>query len=57
MVVVVVLIAGDQVPSIPLPEVPDSVNAVPLQNGPTCVNVGVFFGVNIIRDNSDAIIG
>ena len=39
--------AGDQVPSILLVEVVGSVNAVPLQIGPTCVNVGVVFGVMV----------
>ena len=39
--------AGDQVPVIPLSEVAGSVNAVPLQMGPTCVNVGVVFGVMV----------
>ena len=39
--------AGDQVPSILLVEVVGSVNAVPLQMGPTCVNVGVVFGVMV----------
>ena len=44
---VVVLIAGDQVPSIPLFEVVGSVKAVPLQIGPTCVKVGIVFGVMV----------
>ena len=41
------MMAGDQVPVIPLSEVLGSVNAVPLQIGPTCVNVGVVFGVMV----------
>ena len=40
--------AGDQVPSMPLVEVVGSVNAVPLQMGPTCVNVGVSEAVTVI---------
>ena len=40
-------IAGDQVPVILFVEVPGKVNAVPLQIGPTCVNVGVVCGVMV----------
>ena len=47
VVVVVVLMAGDQVPSIPLSEVVGSVKVVPLHTGPTCVNVGVTFGLTV----------
>ena len=36
---------GDQVPVILLVEVVGKVKAVPLQIGPTCVNVGVACGV------------
>ena len=43
--VVLVLIAGDQVPSILLLEVVGNVKEVPLHTGPTCVNVGVVLGV------------
>jgi hypothetical protein len=39
--------AGDQVPLIPLSEVVGSVKTVPLQMGPTCVKVGVVFGVMV----------
>ena len=47
VVVVVLLMAGDQVPSIPLSDVVGSVKATPLQIGPTCVNVGVVLGVMV----------
>ena len=40
-------IAGDQVPVILFVEVPGKVKAVPLQIGPTCVNVGVVCGVMV----------
>ena len=43
----VVLIAGDHVPSIPLSDVAGNVNVTPSQTGPTCVNVGVVFGVMV----------
>jgi ABC-type uncharacterized transport system permease subunit len=45
----VLLIAGDQVPEIPLVELVGSGGiVVPKQNGPTCVNVGIIFGVIVI---------
>ena len=49
-VVVAVLIAGDQVPVIPLFDVVGKVNVPPLQIAATCVNVGVTdeFTVTVI---------
>jgi len=49
VVVAVLLIAGFQVPVIPLVEVVgNAVIEAPLQNGPTAANVGVTFGVMVI---------
>ena len=46
VVVVVLLIAGDQVPDIPLFDVVGNAGIVaPEQYGPTWVNVGVIFGL------------
>ena len=39
--------AGDQVPVMLLVEVVGKVKAVPLQIGPTCVNVGTVCGVMV----------
>ena len=47
VVVAVLLIAGDQVPVIPLSEVVFNVNDPPLQIAATCVNVGVTFGLTV----------
>ncbi|MNE33903.1 hypothetical protein D3C80_1275990 [compost metagenome] len=49
MVVAVLLIAGLQVPLIPLLEVPGKVIAVPLQYGPSWVNKGVSIGCGVIK--------
>ena len=49
VVVAVLLIAGDQVPVIPLVEVVGNAEIVaPEQYGPTAANVGVTFGVIVI---------
>ena len=40
--------AGDQVPVIPLFDVVGKVNVFPEQTGPTCVKVGVTFGLTTI---------
>ncbi len=49
VVVVVLLIAGDHVPVIPLLDVVGSALIVePEQNGPTAENVGVVFGVIVM---------
>ena len=43
------LIAGDQVPEIPFVELVGSGDIVaPEQNGPTCVNKGLVFGVIVM---------
>jgi hypothetical protein len=48
-VVAVLLIAGNQVPTIPLSEVVGKeLNAAPAQIGATCVNVGVTFGFTVM---------
>jgi hypothetical protein len=45
----VLLIAGDQLPAIPLFDVVGNADIVaPEQNGPTCVNVGVVNGFTVI---------
>ena len=41
------LIAGDQVPVMPLLEMAGSVNEPPEQIGATCVKVGVTFGFTV----------
>ena len=47
--VAVLLIAGDQVPVIPLVEVVGNADKLaPEQIDATCVNVGVVFGVTVI---------
>jgi hypothetical protein len=47
--VAVLLIAGDQLPTIPLVEVVGNAGIdVPLQNGPTAAKVGVTLGVIVI---------
>ena len=49
VVVAVLLIAGFQVPVIPLVDVVGNAGIeAPLQNGPTVANVGVTFGVMVI---------
>ena len=49
VVVVVLSIAGDHVPVMPLLDVVGNAVIVdPEQNGPTDVNVGVMFGVMVI---------
>jgi len=49
VVVAVLLIAGFQVPVMPLVDVVGNAGIVaPLQNGPTAANVGVTFGVMVI---------
>ena len=49
VVVAVLLIAGFQVPVMPLVDVVGSAGIeAPLQNGPTAANVGVTFGVMVI---------
>ena len=45
VVVAVLFTTGDQVPGKLLFDKVGSVNELPLQNGPNCVNVGVWFAV------------
>ena len=54
VVVAVLLIAGFQVPVIPLVDVVGNAGIeAPLQNGPTAANVGVTFGVIVIVSKTD----